>query len=258
MAMTLTASLLAGKAALIIGASRGIGAATAAAFAANGARVVLAARGVEAMEALARTLRDSGADIRVVRTDVTDAASIRDAVGFTVECFGRLDIAFNNAAINSTRAKFADLSEDDFDAAIATNLRSVFVAMKHEIQAMLASGGGSIVNTSSAAGLVAFPAMAGYVASKHGVVGLTRTAALDYAAQRLRVNAIAPGAVLTEMLLAGTGATVEGRARIEAVTPMKRIAAPAEVAEAVVWLASERASYVTGAVVPVDGGYVLP
>jgi NAD(P)-dependent dehydrogenase (short-subunit alcohol dehydrogenase family) len=130
--------------------------------------------------------------------------------------------------------------------------------MKHEIRAMLQTGGGSIINTASAASTVAMASMPGYVASKHGVLGLTKAAALDHAAEGIRVNAIAPGAVLTEMLLAGSAATPEGRARIEAVTPMKRIGSPEEVAEAVIWLASPRSSYVTGTLMPVDGGYVLP
>lgn len=249
---------LEGKSVLIIGASRGIGAATAAAFAARGARIVLAARSLEALQQLAQRLSVDGAQVKVIRADMTDGASLRAAVDFTVDAYGRLDIAFNNAGINPTRAKFAEVSDEEFDLVLDTNLKGVFIAMKHEIRAMLLTGGGSIINTASAASTVAMPSMAGYVASKHGVLGLTKSAAFDYAAQGIRVNAIAPGAVLTEMLLAGSAATAEGRARIEAVTPMKRIGTPEEVAEAVVWLASPRSSYVTGTLMPVDGGYVLP
>ncbi|MET0660890.1 MAG: glucose 1-dehydrogenase [Steroidobacteraceae bacterium] len=249
---------LEGKAVLIIGGSRGIGAATATAFASRGARVVMAARTLDALQQHAQRLSAGGAQVKAIRTDMTDAASLRAAVDFTVESFGRLDIAFNNAGINTVRARFAELSDEDFDLLLDTNLRGVFIAMKHEIIAMLKTGGGSIVNTASAASLVAMPSMAAYVASKHGVLGLTKSAAFDYANQGIRVNAIAPGAVMTEMLLAGSAGTPEGRARIEAVTPMKRIGTPEEMAEAVLWLSSPRASYVTGTILPVDGGYVLP
>jgi A-factor type gamma-butyrolactone 1'-reductase (1S-forming) len=249
---------LEGRAALILGASRGIGAATAAALSAQGARVVLAARSVEPMEQTAARLRARGGEVRVIRVDVTEGAAIAAAVELCTREFGRLDIAVNNAAANNVRVALHDISDDMFDAVLATNLRGVFLAMKYEIRAMLAAGGGSIINTASAASLVAFPNMGAYVASKHAVAGITKAAALEYAAQHIRVNAVAPGAVLTEMLLAGSASTPEGRARVEALTPMRRIADPEEVAAAIAWLASDDASYVTGALLPVDGGYTLP
>ena len=249
---------LEGRAALVIGASRGIGEATVAALVEEGARVVLAARSVDRMQASADRLRAAGADVRVFRTDVTDPATIAGAVDHCVAEFGRLDIAVNNAAANNVRMAMHDITEEMFDALLAANLRGTFVAMKHEVRAMLTTGGGSIINTASAASIVAFPGMAAYVASKHGVSGLTKVAAVEYAAQRIRVNAVAPGAVLTEMLLKGSAATPEGRARVEAATPMHRVADPTEIAAAIVWLASDDSSFVTGVTLPVDGGYTLP
>jgi NAD(P)-dependent dehydrogenase (short-subunit alcohol dehydrogenase family) len=251
------AKQLRGKASIIIGASRGIGAATAAAFAANGARVMLVARGVEAMDRIAQDLRERGGDVQFVRADAQDPGSIRRAIEFTVESFGRLDVAVNNAAINSDRSAFVDLADESFERIININLKAVFVAMKHEIKSMLAAGGGSIVNVSSAAGLVAMPMMSGYVASKHGVVGLTKAAALEYAKSNIRVNSVAPGAVMTEMARNGSLATEAGRLRVQAATPMGRIGSPEELAQAIVWLCSDSASFITGVTVPVDGGYTL-
>lgn len=246
-----------GKASIIIGASRGIGAATAAAFVENGARVMLVARSVEPMEQIAQRLRERGGDVRVIRADAQDPASVRRAVEFTVESFGRLDVAVNNAAINSYRAPFIELADEAFDHLVSVNLKAVFVAMKHEIRAMLGTGGGSIVNVSSAAALVAMPGMAGYVATKHGVAGLTKAAALEYARSSIRVNSVAPGAVMTEMALSGSLATEAGRLRVQAATPMGRIGSPEELARTIVWLCSDDASFITGAIVPVDGGYTL-
>lgn len=250
--------LLTDKACLVIGASRGIGAAGAAAFVRHGAKVVIASRDMTRLTALAQQLGGDSGRVTPFQLDVDDPAAIEAAVDFTVQRYGRLDVAFNNAAQNEPRVKLGELSLAEFDAMIATNLRAVFVAMRAEINAMLKSGGGSIINTSSSAAFVGFPHMAGYVASKHGVMGLTKTAALDYAKQNIRVNAVAPGATLTEMLLAGSGATPEGRARVAAFTPMNRIADPSEIAAAVAWLASDQASFVTGVTLPVDGGYILP
>lgn len=252
--------LLEGKAAIVIGASRGIGAATARALAASGARVVLASRNIAALEALAEEIADMGGTAVAVRMDVTDPASIEAAVDRAIAAFGRLDIAFNNAAANPVRSAFVDLSIEDFETVMTANLRSVFVSMRAEIRAMLKNGpdGGSIVNTSSSAGLIGMPQMAAYVASKHGVIGLTKAASLEYARANIRVNAIAPGAVWTQMLQDGTGGTEAGQERIRQVTPMGRIASPEEIAGSVVWLSSDTASFVTGVTLPVDGGYVVP
>jgi NAD(P)-dependent dehydrogenase (short-subunit alcohol dehydrogenase family) len=249
---------LEGRAALIIGASRGIGAATAQAFSREGARLVLAARDQQRMDELAEPLRAAGGEVLVVKLDVTEPGAIAAAVEGCVKHYGRLDVAVNNAAVSNVHIEFHEQTEEMFDRVIGTNLRSVFVGMKYQIRAMLATGGGSIVNTASIGGMVAFPKMAAYVASKHGVLGLTKSAALEYASQGIRINAVAPGAVLTEMLLAGTASTEAGRQGIIGATPMRRIAAPEEVAAAIVWLASDEASFVTGVSLPVDGGYMLP
>jgi A-factor type gamma-butyrolactone 1'-reductase (1S-forming) len=250
--------LLQDKVCLILGASRGIGAAAAVQFVHHGARVVVASRNRQRLSELVHTLGGDSGRVSAFQLDVDDPVAVQAAVDFTVDRYGRLDAAFNNAASNAPRKKLGDLSLEEFDAIIDTNLRAVFVAMRAEINAMLKTGGGSIVNTSSSAAFVGFPNMAGYVASKSGVMGLTKTAALDYAQQNIRVNAVAPGATLTEMLLAGSGATEQGRARIAAFTPMNRIADPSEIATAVAWLASDQASFVTGVTLPVDGGYIVP
>jgi NAD(P)-dependent dehydrogenase (short-subunit alcohol dehydrogenase family) len=248
---------LAGKTVLIIGASRGIGAAAAMAFARQGTKLVLASRDTAALEALVESL-PAGTQARVIRTDITAAADIVRSVEFTVEQFGRLDIAFNNAGVSPKHTPLADLSEEAFDAALNTNVRGVFIAMKHQIRAMLKTGGGSIVNTGSISSTVVIPHMAAYCTSKHALAGLTKAAALDYAAQNIRVNLVAPGPVDTRMFQSGAGATEEGRNLVTASTPMRRISRPEEIAAAIVWVASPAASYLTGAILPVDGGYTLP
>jgi len=253
----MTSADLAGKTVLIIGASRGIGAAAAMAFAREGTKLVLASRDTAALEALVDSL-PAGTQARVIRTDITAAADIVRSVEFTVEQFGRLDIAFNNAGVSPKRTPLADLSEEAFDAALNTNVRGVFIAMKHQIRAMLKTGGGSIVNTGSISSTVVIPHMAAYCTSKHALAGLTKAAALDYAAQNIRVNLVAPGPVDTRMFQSGAGATEEGRNLVTASTPMRRISRPEEIAAAIVWVASPAASYLTGAILPVDGGYTLP
>jgi NAD(P)-dependent dehydrogenase (short-subunit alcohol dehydrogenase family) len=247
---------LSGKTVLIVGASRGIGAATAVAFAREGAKIVLASRDLAAMEKLVATFpRD--AEARVIRADITVPADVERSVEFIVAQFGRLDIAFNNAGLSPKRELFAQLSDEAFDATWNTNLRGVFIAMKHQIKAMLKTGGGSIVNTGSIGSVIAMPQMAAYCASKHALAGLTKVAALDYAAHNIRVNMVAPGAVDTYMYRQGVGATSEGQRIVESATPMKRVSGPEEIAAAVLWLASPAASFVTGATLPVDGGYTL-
>lgn len=246
---------LAQQSALVLGASRGIGAAIAQALFAHGANVVLAARDVLALERLAAQLDPSGARVRVVKTDMADTDSVRSAVEQTVSAFGRLDIAVNNAGIQNPRTPFIDTANEDFDRLININLRGVFVAMKHELRAMAAAGSGSIINVASVAGLVGLPLIAPYVASKHGVIGLTKAAAAEYAGQGIRVNALVPGTVMTEMLKKGPMATPESAAAMLSRIPMGRVAAVEEITGTVVWLASRASSYVTGVALPVDGGY---
>jgi NAD(P)-dependent dehydrogenase (short-subunit alcohol dehydrogenase family) len=241
-----------GRVALVTGASRGIGAATARAFSRAGASIVLAARNEAALHALATDIVDAGGIALVVKTDVSDAGSVERLVEATIQHFGRLDIACNNAAGGGQApTRIADLPIDAYDSAIAVTLRSVFLSMKCEIRAMLGSGGGAIVNIGSTAGNEAVGGLAGYVAAKHGVVGLTRCAALEYADQGLRVNALAPGPILTETL---QRAGPEMQQRAAQAIPMHRIGRPEEVADAVVWLCSDQATFITGATIAIDGG----
>ena len=241
-----------GRVALVTGASRGIGAACARAFSRDGASVVLAARNEAALEALASEIEAAGGKALVVPTDVGDARAVEALVDAAVQRFGRLDFACNNAAGGGQApTRMADLPIDSYDSAISVTLRSVFLSMKFEIRALLDSGGGAIVNMGSTAGVEAVGGLAGYVSAKHGVVGLTRCAALEYADQGVHVNALAPGPILTETL---QRAGLEMQQRAAQALPMRRIGRPEEVAEAVVWLCSDRASFITGATIPIDGG----
>src|SRR5579859_4523884 len=243
--------LLANKVAIITGASRGIGAAAARAFARAGAAVVLAARDQHALVSIAEEIQAAGGFALAVPTDVGDPEAVARLVKRTLETYGHLDVAFNNAGEGHVPTPLADLSIADFDAAVRGTLRGVFLCMKEEIPAMLASGGGAIVNMSSTAGVSGVPGIAGYVASKHGVLGLTKSAALDYATRNIRVNAVAPGPILTDRIRALSD---ERREPIVHAVPMRRIGLPEEVAATVVWLCSDLASFITGAIIPIDGG----
>ena len=242
---------MAGRVALVAGASRGIGAVTAEAFAASGAKVVLAARDVEALTSVARRIAASGGDASAVRCDVTDAESVRNLVGEAVERYGRLDAAFNNATDGPLPAPLAEIDVAEFDRGIAANIRGTFLGMKFQIPAMLAGGGGTIVNMASTAGLSGTANLAAYVAGKAGIIGLTKVAALDYADQGIRVNVVAPGPILTHHLEAA-GPQAQRMAGLA--TPMRRIGSAAEVAQTVLWLCSEHSSFITGSVIPIDGG----
>lgn len=242
---------LAGKVALVAGASRGIGAVTARAFAQAGAAVVLAARDQRALDSVAERIREDGGQALAVATDVGDPTSVEHLVQRALDSFGRMDAAFNNAAGGPPPTPLADLDPEDFDRAIRTNIRGTFLGMKYEIQAMLQSGGGAIVNMASLAGLHGVANLAGYVAGKAGIIGLTKVAALDYADQGIRVNVVAPGPILTHHLQAA-GEEAQRRAGLS--TPMRRVGRADEVAAAVVWLCSDQASFVTGATLPIDGG----
>src|SRR6516165_9139411 len=242
---------MSGRVALVAGASKGIGAATAEAFAAAGAAVVLAARDTTALKIVADGIQAHGGRALAVGADVTDAGSMRHVVDQAVSVFGRLDAAFNNATAGPLPAPLADIDPDEFDLGIATNIRGTFLGMKFQIPAMLASGGGAIVNMASIAGLNATANLAAHVAGKAGIIGLTKVAALDYADQGIRVNVVAPGPILTHHLQAA-GPRAQRLAGMS--TPMARTGTAQEVAQTVLWLCSEQSSFITGAVIPIDGG----
>jgi NAD(P)-dependent dehydrogenase (short-subunit alcohol dehydrogenase family) len=240
-----------GRVALIAGASKGIGATTAEAFAAAGAAVVLAARDIDALNTVASRIEANGGRALAVRTDVSDAESQQNLIDQTLATFGRLDAAFNNATDGPRPAPLADIDPVEFDRGIATNVRGTFLGMKYQIPAMLQTGGGAVVNMASRAGLTGVAGLAAYVAGKAGIIGLTKVAALDYADQGIRVNVLAPGTILTHNLERAGEQAQRGAAMA---TPMGRIGTTAEVANTVLWLCSDQASYITGIVVPIDGG----
>ncbi len=240
-----------GRVAMVMGASRGIGSATAEAFAQAGAAVVLAARDGAAIDGVAGRIEASGGTALAVRTDVTEEDSVRHLVDRAMERFGRLDAAFNNAAAGPLPAPLAEIDAREFDLGIASSIRGTFLGMKFQIPAMLAGGGGTIVNMASIAGVNGTANLAAYVAGKAGIIGLTKVAALDYADQGIRVNVVAPGPILTHHL-AAAGPQAQRLAGLS--TPMRRTGQAVEVAQVVLWLCSEQSSFVTGAVIPVDGG----
>jgi NAD(P)-dependent dehydrogenase (short-subunit alcohol dehydrogenase family) len=250
---------LQGKVALVTGASSGIGRAASFAFAREGARVVVAGRRQKESEETAEAIRKSGGEAVSFTTDVRRSSEIEALVQFVTEQYGHLDCAFNNAGISAPLVPTAQCTEDDWDKTINTNLKGVWLCMRHQIPAMLANGGGVIVNNASAAGVVGLPMQAAYSASKGGVIQLTRTAALEYARSGIRINAICPGPIRTPMatsLLAQMGITdSQSEAQIwDRMVPMSRPGTPEEVAEAVVWLCSDGASFATGQAMLLDGG----
>lgn len=242
---------MAGQVALVAGASRGIGAATAEAFAQAGAAVVLAARDTAALAAVAARITGRGGRALAVRTDVADEDSARSLVDQALAAYGRLDAAFNNATDGPPPAPLADIDPAGFDQGIATNIRGTFLGMKFQIPAMLGNSGGAIVNMASLAGLTGTASLAAFVAGKAGIIGLTKAAALDYADHGVRVNVVAPGPILTHHLPA---AGPEAQQQAGQATPMRRTGTAAEVAQAVLWLCSPASSFITGAVLPLDGG----
>ena len=247
--MNANRGLLNGKVAIVTGASRGIGAATARVLAASGAKIVLAARDEKAIRKVAADIVSTGGEAVAVPTDVGDPVSVERLVQQTLGVYGRLDVAFNNAGEGHMPTPLADVKLDDFEHVVRVNLTGVFLSMKYEIPAMLRSQGGVIVNMSSTAGLSGVKGIAGYTASKHGIIGLTKTAALDYAQQNIRVNAVAPGPIFTDRLK-----RLKNRDQVTMAVPMRRLGEPEEVAYTVAWLCSDQASFMTGAVIPIDGG----
>lgn len=248
------AGLLDGKAILITGASSGIGAAAARVFAEEGASVMLAARSEELLQSVTDELREAGYDAAYVVADVSTGADVAQAVDATVAKFGRLDGALNNAAMGQG-GKLDEVSEDDFERIQAVNVKGVWLCLREEVRAMRAAGGGSIVNVSSIGGYRGSPGFGAYQSTKHAVLGLTRTAAHDNGPDGIRVNALAPGPILTAMVLKNDGEVPEPvKARVAA-TPLRKAGLPEEVAQAAAWLLSDRASHVSGVTLPVDGGF---
>jgi NAD(P)-dependent dehydrogenase (short-subunit alcohol dehydrogenase family) len=252
-----TSGNLDGKVAFVTGAASGIGRATALAFAREGANVVVADIDQRGSQDTAGAIEDLGGQALAVVCDVTRSEDVQTALTRTVERFGRLDYAFNNAGAEQRPKLTADVTEEEWDRIITINLRSVFLCLKYEIPLMLQRGGGAIVNTSSGAGIKVFGRGAAYAAAKHGVVGLTKDAALDYASSNIRINVICPGIIDTEMMDRFTGGTPEERDRVIAQEPIGRMGRPDEIAATVVWLCSDAASFVTGHAMVADGGQTL-
>lgn len=249
---------LEGKVALVTGAAMGIGRAAALRFASEGAQVVVADVDVRGGRETVDLVEAAGGEASFVEADVSARADVEAMVRHCVERFGGLDCAHNNAGIAAPMVPLADYPDDGWDRTIAVMLTGVYHCMKAEIPAMLARGAGAIVNTASGVGLVGYPGQAAYTASKHGVVGLTKVAALDYGAQGIRVNAICPGTARTPMVDEALAQDPSIGAHLKALHPIGRIAEADEIAAAAVWLCTPAASFVLGAVLPVDGGYVVP
>jgi NAD(P)-dependent dehydrogenase (short-subunit alcohol dehydrogenase family) len=252
------AGSLDGKTALVTGGGSGIGRAASLAYAKEGARVVVADVNVEGGEETVQLIKEAGGEAILVYADVSKPQDTEAMVAQAVEAFGSLDCAFNNAGISGGRDRLltADYLEDDWDRVISINLKGVWLCMKAEIPQMLKQGGGAIVNTASIAGLTGLQGTVAYVAAKHGVTGLTKATALEYAHAGIRVNAVCPGYIHTP-LVQGVFDNNEGfEERVASRHPLGRLGEPSEIAQAVVWLSSDAASFVTGHNMPVDGGYM--
>jgi NAD(P)-dependent dehydrogenase (short-subunit alcohol dehydrogenase family) len=244
------------KVALVTGAGSGIGRAVAQSLATAGAKVMVADFNEQAGARTYAELKKSGAEAASRRTDVSKTAEVQQLIAFTIQTFGRLDCAVNNAGIQGELASTADCTEENWDRIVDTNLKGVFLCMKYELREMLRRGSGAIVNIASNFGVVGSPQMPAYSASKHGVVGLTKTAAIEVAARGIRVNAVCPGPTLTplaEAVIKDTPGIIEA---INSRLPIGRMASPEEIARAVAWLCSDEATFVVGGIFPVDGGYV--
>ena len=244
------------KIALITGGGSGIGKATALAFAREGAKVIVADKDIEKGTATAAMINDINGEAIFVEADVSRTADVESMIDAVINSYGRLDCAFNNAGIaDPVGSSAAELSEEAWNKVIGINLTGVWLCVKYEIQQMLKQGKGAIVNTASVAGLVGFQGLPAYVASKHGVIGLTQTAALEYAKLGIRVNAVCPGVIKTSMVDRITGKVKEVEKQFENMEPIGRMGQPEEVAAVATWLCSDNASFVTGNAMTIDGGW---
>jgi len=242
------------KIAFITGAASGIGRATALAFAAEGAHVAILDRSADGLKAVEEYVKDSGGEVLAITCDVSLPDQVEAAVKKTVERFGRLDIAFNNAGVENKAAPVHEIDIAEWDRIMGINLRGAFTCMKYELAQMVKQGSGVVVNTSSGAGIRGVAGGAAYAASKHAIIGLTRSAALDYAKQNIRVNAVLPGNIETPMMDRFTGGDIQKAIDLE---PVGRLGKPEEIAEAVLWMASDLGGFVTGAATVIDGGWSL-
>jgi NAD(P)-dependent dehydrogenase (short-subunit alcohol dehydrogenase family) len=253
------AQRFAGKVALVTGASSGIGRDVAIAFGNEGAKVLVADVSRDGGQQTVDMIGDKGGEATFVQTDVSRATDVEAAVSAAVTELGGLDIAVNNAGIEGTLAPTVDYPEDDFDRVIGINMKGVWLGMKYQIPKMLDAGGGAIVNMASILGLVAFATAGAYTAAKHGVVGLTKTAALEYAQSNVRINAVCPGFIETPMVMergVQAGRDPEAYEQLRAAHPVGRLGRPEEISEMITFLCSPAASFITGAAIPLDGGYV--
>ena len=236
------------------GAASGIGRATAVAFAAEGARVAILDRTEDALHKTADTVRNAGGEVLTLACDVSRPEEVEAAVARTVERFGRLDIAFNNVGVENKAAPVAEIELEEWDRILDINLRGTFVCMKHELAQMVRQGSGVVINTSSGAGICGVAGGAAYAASKHAIIGLTKSAALDYAKSNTRVNAVLPGNIETPMMDRFTGGDIQKAIVLE---PVGRLGKPEEIADAVLWMSADLGAFVTGASISVDGGWSL-
>lgn len=249
--------LFSGKVALVTGGSSGIGRAAALLFAREGAQVVIAARREKESEAVLAEMKALGSEGMFVRTDVAKLDDLKAMVSKTVARYGRLDFAFNNAGVEEPLTPLADKNETLYQQVMDTNVKGVLFSMQAEIPAMLKNGGGVIVNTASIAGLIGLAQMPIYVASKHAVLGLTKAVALEFAQQNIRVNAVSPGGIETDMYKRFVGNRPDMRGAMNAAHPMGRVGTPEEIAAPVIWLCSPAASFITGQSIAIDGGYTV-
>ena len=248
--------LLQGKVTLVTGAGAGIGRASALAFSREGAKVVVSDINDAGGQETVKMIEANGGAAVFIHSDVAKAGDVERLIGGAVKKYGRLDCAFNNAGIEGALAPTHECTDENWDRIIATNLKGIWLCMRYELNQMLKQGGGVIVNMASVAGLIGFAGLPAYTASKHGVVGLTKTAALEFAAKNIRVNAVCPGVIHTEMIDRLTHKDPGQERAFTALEPMARMGNPEEIGEAAVWLCSPAASFVTGVALAVDGGYV--